>query len=155
MISVNNALFFEIFGKIFDAFRQNFGIFARHTAIESGPQYKFKPKKVEVASRDHIYWLTLVALTDRRTNSTFLYKNFAKMFDRNPTLMGRGVYPSLRRMTKLFRAYRIAVPVSEIRFFIELIKRTNVVKKLLRDLIIFKFSDRKSPILTILSDLNN
>lgn len=70
-------------------------------------------------SNDHLYFLAQVAFSDKRTNSTFLYMNFARMFERNPGLLQRGVYPSLARMTELFRRYEIALPVKEIRFFIE------------------------------------
>jgi len=41
------------------------------------------------------------------------------MFDRNPSLYIRGKVPTLRRMTKLFRQYQIALPVKNIAFFIE------------------------------------
>lgn len=119
MITINEMRFLEVFGLIFEAHQQNTGIFARHTARAVGPQHIFRPKAVASGSKDHLYWLALVAFSDRRTNSTTLYRNFAHMFDRNPTLFRRGKYPSLRRMTKLFRAYRIAVPVGEISRFIE------------------------------------
>ncbi len=119
MIEIDKALFLKIFGLIFEAYQDNAGVFAQHPADVVGPQNIFRPKKVEKGSKDHLYWLALVAFSDRRTNSTQLYKNFAKMFDHNPSLFKRGRYPSLRRMTRLFRAYKIALPVKEIAFFLE------------------------------------
>lgn len=119
MTKVNKTLFLRVFGLIFEAHRKSSGIFAERSAKTVGPQNIFRPKTVAEGSGNHLYWLALVAFSDRRTNSTLLYKNFAKMFDRNPTLFRRGQYPSLRRMTKLFRAYKIALPVKEICFFIE------------------------------------
>jgi len=119
MIEVKKTVFLRVFHLIFEAYLNSAGIFAQHTAKSVGPQNIFRPRVVAPGSKDHIYWLALVAFSDRRTNSTVLYRNFAKMFNRNPTLFRRGVYPSLRRMTQLFRAYRIALPIKEISFFIE------------------------------------
>jgi len=119
MIKVKRMVFLKVFGLIFEAYQKGEGIFAQRTAKVVGPQNIFRPKEIIEGSNDHLYWLALVAFSDRRTNSTMLYKNFARMFDRNPTLFRRGIYPSLLRMTKLFRRYRIAVPVSEIALFIK------------------------------------
>jgi hypothetical protein len=85
----------------------------------SGPQTKYFPSCVIKASPDHLYWLTLVAFSDRRTNSTYLYKNFARMFQENISLFKRGQNPSYEEMQRLFRAYTIALPQSEIAFFLE------------------------------------
>lgn len=119
MIKVNKTLFLKVFGLIFEAHLNNGGIFSERSAQTVGPQNIFRPSTVVEGSGDHLYWLTLVAFSDRRTNSTQLYKNFARMFARNPTLFRRGQYPSLQRMTKLFRTYKIALPVKEIAFFVE------------------------------------
>jgi hypothetical protein len=119
MTNINKALFLQVFKLIFEAHKQGSNIFSEHTARTVGPQNIFRPANVGEGSVDHLYWLALVAFSDRRTNSTELYKNFAKMFKRNPTLFRRGCYPSVRRMTKLFRSYKIALPVMEIKFFIE------------------------------------
>ena len=119
MITINKMMFLRIFGLIFEAHRNNAGIFKERSAKTVGPQNIFRPKNVAEGSKDHLYWLALVAFSDRRTNSTVLYRNFAAMFTRNPSLFRRGKYPSLQRMTKLFRSFRIALPQKEILFFIE------------------------------------
>lgn len=119
MITIKKTRFLKVFGLIFEVYRNSSGIFAEHKVATVGPQHIFWPNTVKKGSVEHIYWLTLVAFTDRRTNSTFLYRNFAKMFEENPELFQRGFQPTIPRMTELFRAYRIAVPVSEIALFIE------------------------------------
>lgn len=119
MIKVNQKLFLKVFGLIFEAHRKNEGIFVQRTASTAGPQNIFRPSGAEEGSANHLYWLALVAFSDRRTNSTILYRNFARMFSSNPTLFRRGEYPSLLRMTELFRTYKIALPVKEIAFFLE------------------------------------
>jgi len=119
MITINKTLFHEVFGLIFDGYAARTGIFSEHHATTVGPQHVYRPRRVQQGSVDHVYWLALVAMSDRRTNSTMLYKNFAKMFDRNPSLFVRGKFPTLKRMTTLFRQYQIAVPVGDIAFFIE------------------------------------
>lgn len=118
-VSIDTVKFKEIFRAIFRAYTENTGVFTKLRAENFGPQNMFRPKGVSIGSQDHLYWLTLVALSDKRTNSTFLYKCFAKMFTRNKSLFKRGFYPSVRRMEKLFRAYTIALPVKEIGFFLE------------------------------------
>ncbi len=119
MITINEERFKEVFGLIFSAYRaRSFG-FANTHADNLGPQKLFKPKCVQFGDKDHLYWLTLVALSDRRTNSTMLYRNFARMFNRNKKLFIRGYYPSHPKMEKLFRTYKIAVPVSDIALFLE------------------------------------
>jgi hypothetical protein len=119
MIKISKTRFLKVFGLIFEEYRNSSGIFAEHKVGTVGPQHIFWPNTVTKGSAEHIYWLTLVAFTDRRTNSTFLYKNFAKMFEENPELFQRGFQPTIPRMTELFRRYQIAVPVSEIALFIE------------------------------------
>lgn len=119
MVEINRLLFLKVFGLIFEEYKRGGGMFADHSAAAVGPQRIYQPKCVERGSRDHLYWLALVAFSDKRTNSTVLYRNFARMFERNKTLFERGRYPSLRRMTELFRKYQIALPVMEIAFFIE------------------------------------
>lgn len=118
-VSVDTTKFKEIFRKIFRAYLENAGVFKELRAENFGPQNVFRPKGVEAGSAQHLYWLALVALSDKRTNSTFLYKCFAKMFTQNKCLFKRGHYLSHARMEKLFRAYTIALPVKEIAFFLE------------------------------------
>lgn len=48
-----------------------------------------------------------------------LYRNFARMFNRNKKLFIQGYYPSHRKMERLFRTYKIAVPVGDIALFLE------------------------------------
>jgi hypothetical protein len=119
MITISKTRFLKVFGLIFEAYVNRQGLFAEHTADTSGPQKKFWPNKLKKGSKEHLYWLALVALSDRRTNSTHLYKNFARMFDEDQTLFVQDVQPSLEKATELFRAYQIALPVKEIRLFLE------------------------------------
>lgn len=119
MITINEERFEEVFGTIFKAYRDRKGVFARHTAENFGPQQIHKPKKVLLGDANHLYWLALVGLSDRRTNSSVLYPRFAEMFDKNPSLFIRGRKPSLLRMTKLFRKYKIGLPVGDIVLFIK------------------------------------
>lgn len=126
MIEVDKERFLNVFGQIFEGYRQRAGIFADHHADVVGPQRVYFPKGVMRGSADHLYWLTLVALSDKRTNSRVLYRNFARMFGRNPTLFIRGRYPNIAQMTRLFRRYQIALPVMEIAFFIERKKHLDV-----------------------------
>ena len=119
MIGIDKTLFRRIFRRIFKAYVDHSGVFKELRAENFGPQNLYMPKGVETGNRDHLYWLTLVALSDKRTNSAMLYYCFAKMFSRNKNLFKRGEYPTLSRMTELFRAYKIALPVMEIAFFIE------------------------------------
>lgn len=119
MIEVDKKRFLRVFGLIFEAHKNATGIFAKHSAETSGPQNVFWPQTAAKGSRNHLYWLALVAFSDRRTNSTFLYKNFAKMFEENGFLFERGFKPSIAQMTDLFRFYKIALPVKEIALFIE------------------------------------
>ena len=119
MVTVDQKRFKEIFREIFLAYSNRSGIFETRRAENFGPQKIYIPKGVSVGSIDHIYWIALVALSDKRTNSAFLYKRFAEMFSRNPSLFKRRVYPSVRRMTQLFEQYEIALPRKEIPFFLE------------------------------------
>jgi len=119
MIQIDKKRLKEIFRLIFNAYANKTGIFATLRAENLGPQNVFRPQGVTIGDKDHLYWLTLVALSDKRTNSPILYRNFARMFHRNKSLFKRGVYPSLARMTNLFRAYKIALPVMEIAFFLQ------------------------------------
>lgn len=119
MIKINEELFSKVFGLIFENYLQKAGIFKQYSARKVGPQYIFYPSNVEVGDIDHLYFLALVAFSDKRTDSMFLYKNFSRMFSRNPKLFLRGQYPSLPRMTKLFQRYKIALPAKEIAFFIK------------------------------------
>ncbi len=119
MIKIKRALFHEVFTRIFEAYRQKWGIFYSYTAVVAGPQHRFRPKQVNVGSREHIYWLALVALSDKRTNSSVLYRNFARMFERHPELFHIGEYPTVEEMGDLFRRYQIALPRMEIGFFVE------------------------------------
>lgn len=119
MITISKTSFLKVFGLIFEAYVNRQGLFAKHTADTSGPQKTFCPSKLEKVSREHLYWLALVALSDRRTNSIHLYKNFATMHDEDQTLFVQSVQPSLEKATELFRAYQIALPVKDIRLFLE------------------------------------
>ena len=118
MVTIDKKRFREIFRKVFRSYGEGVGIFAKLRSENFGPQNIQRPKGVGLGSHDHIYWLSLVALSDKRTNSSVLYRCFARMFTKNPTLFRRGFYPSLMRMTKLFRRYTIALPVKEIGFFL-------------------------------------
>jgi hypothetical protein len=119
MITIDEERFKEVFGQIFSAYKARSHGFADTHADNLGPQRIYYPKCVKVGNRDHLYWLTLVALSDRRTNSTMLYRNFARMFNRNKKLFIQGYYPSHRKMERLFRTYKIAVPVGDIALFLE------------------------------------
>lgn len=119
MVTIDEKRFREIFREVFCAYGNGKGIFEKLRANNFGPQNIHRPKGVEIGSPDHIYWLSLVALSDKRTNSSVLYRCFARMFTRNPSLFKRGVYPSLRRTKELFRRYTIALPVKEEAFFRE------------------------------------
>lgn len=119
MIAIQSDIFLEIFELIFKAYANQTGIFEKQRAGSGAPQRVFCPKNVTKGSPDHLYWLALVAFTDKRTDSSSLYERFAFMFQRNSSLFRRGHIPSRRRMTELFRRYRIAVPVKEIGFFLE------------------------------------
>lgn len=119
MIKISKTRFLKVFGLIFEAYVNSQGLFAEHTADTSGPQRTFRPSKLQKGSKEHLYWLALVALSDRRTNSIHLYKNFATMYDEDQTLFVQGAQPSLEKATELFRAYQIALPVKETRLFLE------------------------------------
>ncbi|HEY1037643.1 MAG TPA: hypothetical protein VGE62_03615 [Candidatus Paceibacterota bacterium] len=119
MIKISKSSFLKVFGRVFEAYERKSGIFAEHSAEVSGPQHIHCPQGIERGSPDHLYWLALVAMSDRRTNSMVLYRNFAKMFGDNPSLFVRGVLLEVETVTVLFRTYKIALPVSEIAFFIE------------------------------------
>lgn len=119
MVKIDEEVFSIVFGLIFQSYSLKTGIFKRHSARDVGPQYRFCPSSVNRGDADHLYWLTLVAFSDKRTDSVFLYRNFSRMFSRNPRLFLRGQYPSLRRMSDLFQRYKIALPAKEISFFIE------------------------------------
>ncbi len=119
MIKVNEKSFFKIFGLIFKAYQGKKGIFGKNDKKVIIPQNTFWPRTIIKGSKDHLYWLALVAFSDKRTDSVWLYMNFAKMFERNPSLFERGYYPSLGRMAELFKTYGIALPTKEIAFFIE------------------------------------
>lgn len=118
MIRVNELQFDNVFEAIFAWYKENRGIFALYPAKVFGPQHVSFPKKVEEGSKEHLYWLALIALSDKRTSSTFLYRNFANMYDRNPRLFRREARPTLRRMRQLFRTYEIALPHKEVEFFL-------------------------------------
>lgn len=119
MIHIDSNRFAAVFGKIFAAYAAKRGIFARYTAASAGPQHNHKPTGITIGSPDHLYWLTLVALSDRRTNSAVLYNNFAAMFSRHRSLFCRNRYPTRAKMERLFRKFKIALPNTEIKFFIE------------------------------------
>lgn len=119
LITIDENRFEEIFTLVFNAYANKTGIFAKHQAETLGPQFLYRPTRVEVGSKQHLYWLALVAFSDRRTNSSTLYRNFAKLFSRNRRLFEVGFYPTIRRTTRLFRKYKIALPVGEISWFIE------------------------------------
>lgn len=119
MITINKSRFRKIFKLIFTAYKNKTGIFSTLTAENSGPQKLYIPDNVTPGDDRHIYWLALVAMSDRRTNSKFLYMNFALMFSENPQLFIVGYSPSVDEMTQLFRQYQIALPVGEISFFIQ------------------------------------
>ncbi len=119
MIEIDKDRFKKIFRKVFNAYAKRQGVFAEFEADNAGPQKLSLPSAVTRGDKNHLYWLALVAFTDKRTNSATLYPCFAGMFDRNPKLFQRGYYPSVSKMTKLFRQYTIAVPVKEIAFFLE------------------------------------
>ncbi len=119
MITIDEERFDTVFRLIFGAYANRTGIFARHQAETLGPQFLYRPSGVDTGSKHHLYWLALVAFSDRRTNSSTLYRNFAKLFSRNRRLFEVGFYPSIRRMTQLFRKYKIALPVGEIALFLE------------------------------------
>ncbi len=119
MITINKPRFRKIFKLIFSAYKNKTGIFSTLTAENSGPQKIYIPKDLTPGDEKHIYWLALVAMSDRRTNSKFLYKNFAQMFTENPHLFTVGFSLSIDEMTQLFRQYQIAVPVGDIDIFIQ------------------------------------
>lgn len=119
MITINQRRFRKIFRLIFTSHRNKTGIFSTLTAENSGPQKLYIPEDLTPGDEKHVYWLALVAMSDRRTNSRVLYRNFALMFSENPYLFTVGLSPSIDEMTRLFRQYQIALPVGEIFFFIQ------------------------------------
>ncbi|MCF7843972.1 hypothetical protein K9M47_03700 [Candidatus Gracilibacteria bacterium] len=119
MININRRRFGIIFRSIFNAYLLRSHGFALYNAENSAPQVINKPKCVEIGDQRHLYWFTLVGMSDTRTTSSTLYPRFAEMFDRNPTLFKIGYIPTEKRVTELFRKYRIALPVKQIKFFIE------------------------------------
>lgn len=118
MIKIRKKRLLEIFRLIFEAYQNRTGIFATHHAKSAGPQIKYRPANVQEGDANHLYWLALVAFSDRRTNSEWLYKNFARMFGDHPELFIRREYPTVERMGQLFRQYTIALPQGEIDFFL-------------------------------------
>ncbi len=108
-----------IFSKIFVAYRDGTHLFSNpeFRASKIAPQKIFIPSGVEVGSHKHLYWLSLVAMSDRRTTSRHLYQRFAKLFSRNRKLFEIGYVPSLKRLEYLFRKYQIALPEKEIERF--------------------------------------
>ncbi len=119
MITINKLRFRKIFRLIFRAYKEKTGIFSSLNAENSGPQKLYIPLGLKPGDEKHIYWLALVAMSDRRTNSRVLYRNFALMFSENPHLFTVGFSPSIDEMTKLFRQYQTALPLGEIGFFIK------------------------------------
>lgn len=127
MVKIDKKRFREIFREVFLAYTNKQGLFAKLRAENFGPQNIHRPNAVDIGSKDHLYWLSLVALSDKRTNSSVLYRCFARMFTDHPNLFVRRRYPSHPEMTKLFRAYTIALPVKEIAFFLERKKHLDEV----------------------------
>lgn len=104
---------------IFEAYQEKSHGFALYNAENSAPQVINKPENVNFGDVKHLYWFTLVAMSDTRTTSTTLYPRFAKMFERNQSLFRIGYVPTQWRMSQLFKQYQIALPQKQIKFFIE------------------------------------
>ena len=119
MIIIDIKRFREIFNTIFSSYVFSKFLYSGLRAENVGPQFRFWPSQVIPGTKEHLYFLTLVAMSDRRTNSEYLYYCFAKMFSKNPTLFRIGFYPTKKRMVELFRRYQIALPQKEIDMFLE------------------------------------
>ncbi len=127
MITVDKRRFGVIFRRIFEAYLTRSHGFALYNAENSAPQVINKPRSVNLGDPRHLYWFTLVGMSDTRTTSATLYPRFAEMFDRNQSLFRVGYIPTEKRMSELFRKYKIALPEKQIKFFIERKKHLDLI----------------------------
>lgn len=127
MIEVDVKRFETVFRRIFEAYVEKSHGFALYHAENSAPQIINKPKGVSFGGWGHLYWFTLVGMSDTRTTSATLYPRFAKMFDRYPIFFQIGYLPTEKRLAKLFKQYQIALPKKQIKFFIERKKHLDLI----------------------------
>lgn len=119
MITFDERRFAHVFRKVFRAFEAQTHLFAVLSYKTVGPQHLNCPKKITVGSREFMYWLTLTAWCDKRTNSADLYAKMALLFSNHRQFFDVGYLPKEGYLANLFRRYGLGLMQSVPREFIE------------------------------------
>lgn len=120
-VKVDSVLAHELLDQLMDNYLRRQALY-RHVHQLNAPQTTFRPEGLEVGSVEHARWLFFAAMTDRREQSSQVYKGHGALWGEHPELYNEplrhqqfDLFLPQEGLLELIGRYKIGMPASGVR----------------------------------------